>query len=942
MSRLFKITMSSIIFGCVFLLGSVAYADEIVNKENIITVGYMENSGMIQNIHITGQEGYIYEYFEELSKYTGHNYEFIELSWDTGHQMLIDGEIDLFGPMGHTEETLETFSFTEVPFGSEEALLTTLKDSDILFDDIDGINNQRVGIIRDSSLLPNLEQYLAENNITVEYEYYAGPNGLLDGKYDLELLSNFFADTDRQIVARLGDTPFYFATQKDNAQLADELTTALVQLINDDIFFEQALYHRYFGTTKAVITSLTAEDNALLAERKENFTVLISADHSPLQYINENGQPRGILIDIMNLIAADGGIGFTYVADTKENPVDYDTIDMSIALLNSELENFNFVETDMFFDLPAMIVGQSLDSIELQGKVGMLDYYSLHIAHPNIVLYDTLEEMIYLLKKGELEYIIATNIGTTYILAEIGIEDYSIYPIKSKILPMTIKLSNELAAYEPVFNKLISRLEYDDLQAAVVKYSSVFLPEANFVGVLLSNPLIVVLMITLIVLAGLIIIIVMNHSKKKALFEMISKDNLTGLISIRKFYETVGKSLLTAKPNEYMLIALDIDNFQYINETYGYEYGSEVLAEFAIQLVDYYDKKSIITREKDDNFLVFTENKDSGLTLCDTCITSAIHNVLGDIYRISVSQGMYQIGDTAKPLVHMIDCAHSAKFLGKQQHGNTVHHFTDEMKKQRVIKKIIVTTMEKALETKEIKVFYQPKVQLNNGTLSGAEALVRWFPADGSSIYPDEFIPLFEKNGFILNLDYYVFEEVCRFIHRWSETLDVPILSVNLSVITLLDDGLVGKLVNIASKYKLVPNQLEIEITESAMVGNPEEVFGKINELRAEGFTISLDDFGSGMSSLNRLKDINIDVLKIDREFLTSNLSDARGLLIIKGVIMLSKRLKILTIAEGVETKEQVAFLQALKCDYAQGYYFGKPMSESDFVNVIRDGITIQ
>ena len=300
-----------------------------------------------------------------------------------------------------------------------------------------------------------------------------------------------------------------------------------------------------------------------------------------------------------------------------------------------------------------------------------------------------------------------------------------------------------------------------------------------------------------------------------------------------------------------------------------------------------------------------------------------------------MSQGKYVIDNPSEVIEYMIDSVHSARNLGKTIYGDTIFEFTKKMRKEKASKNTIVTMMELALKNKEFKVFYQPKAKMDDYSIVGAEALVRWFSDKSTMVFPNDFIPLFEENGFITSLDYYIFEAVCIFISENSKTLPIPFISINMSAATLLDDMIADKLTKITKKYNIDNRIIEIEITESAIVKDVEKAIEKIKALKKAGFIIALDDFGSGQSSLNRLKDLNIDVLKIDREFLTASLNDEKGKIIIKNIIRMAKEINIITVAEGVETKEHIEYLRSLDCDIAQGYYFGKPMNEQKFKELI-------
>ena len=229
-------------------------------------------------------------------------------------------------------------------------------------------------------------------------------------------------------------------------------------------------------------------------------------------------------------------------------------------------------------------------------------------------------------------------------------------------------------------------------------------------------------------------------------------------------------------------------------------------------------------------------------------------------------------------------------------------------------------------------VYFQPKYQLKKMAPYGAEALVRWKKPSGEIVLPNEFIPIFERNGFITKLDYYVWEKVCQFIDsELSQGRNPAPISVNVSRVNLYNPDFMDSLIDLIHRYHIPPHYLNLELTESVFSEDAELIQRAVNYLHDAGFTILMDDFGSGYSSLNILKDVDLDVLKIDMKFFSKGNTAEKGAKIIDAVIRMAESLDMMVIAEGVEEKHQVDFLNDLGCDYIQGYYFGRPMSQDQY-----------
>ena len=259
--------------------------------------------------------------------------------------------------------------------------------------------------------------------------------------------------------------------------------------------------------------------------------------------------------------------------------------------------------------------------------------------------------------------------------------------------------------------------------------------------------------------------------------------------------------------------------------------------------------------------------------------------------------------------------------------------FDEEMNKQKMWERKVEDEMERALTNKEFKVYLQPKISAKQEILAGAEALVRWIhPVDGF-IPPNRFIPIFEQNGFILKLDDYMLEEVARIQAQWiSEGRRIVPISVNVSRAHFTREDLAEHICKIVDKYKVPHDVIELELTESAFFDDKKVLLGTVQKLRNFGFIVSMDDFGAGYSSLNSLKELQIDVLKIDADFFRGENVEERGMLIVSEVIDLAKKLNMKIVAEGIESREQVDFLIEQECDLIQGYFFAKPMAIEEFV----------
>ena len=249
----------------------------------------------------------------------------------------------------------------------------------------------------------------------------------------------------------------------------------------------------------------------------------------------------------------------------------------------------------------------------------------------------------------------------------------------------------------------------------------------------------------------------------------------------------------------------------------------------------------------------------------------------------------------------------------------------------------------RALKNSEFKVFFQPKVSISHNKIVGAEALVRWIKPNGAIVTPDSFVPFLEKNGYIVNIDFFVYEEVCKYLRRRIDSgMTVVPISVNVSRIHMLKNDFISHLVEIVRRYRIAPELIELELTESVFIANEEDAIRTLGLLRERGFKVSIDDFGSGYSSLSLLKRMPVDVLKIDKGFFSGEHIQQKESILLSSVIDMADKMDIDIICEGVETEEQVDFLKHTNCDTAQGFFYAKPVPIADFEDLLENGIKVQ
>lgn len=419
-----------------------------------------------------------------------------------------------------------------------------------------------------------------------------------------------------------------------------------------------------------------------------------------------------------------------------------------------------------------------------------------------------------------------------------------------------------------------------------------------------------------------------------------SKDYLTGLYTLSSFIKEASKIITEASDYSYALLYMDFDKFENINDEWGYSTGDEVLVYYSQLLCNITLPSEINCRISEDKFLVLMKYKDKKEIFKRIGKSNEI--ILNDFKRRFpkinpiITGGLYFLKPEDNVLSLAIDKANQARKTVKGVHKSKIAVYDQSLHVQLAREKLIESHMYEALNNNEFIVFMQPKIDLKTNDLIGAEALVRWKKPSGEIIGPNEFIPIFEKNGFISELDFYVYEKTMIYLRKWLDMGKKPlIISVNVSKIHLNDANFIHRMEELVDKYNIPPNLIELELTESIFFKSLDRLVNVINYLKNKGFLISIDDFGSGYSSLNLLKTLPVDILKIDGDFFKQNQMGEHEKIIISSIITIAKGLGLKVISEGIETEEQVNFLKDNSCDMAQGYWFYRPMPMLEFMKLI-------
>ncbi|SET11969.1 diguanylate cyclase (GGDEF) domain-containing protein [Pseudobutyrivibrio sp. C4] len=408
-------------------------------------------------------------------------------------------------------------------------------------------------------------------------------------------------------------------------------------------------------------------------------------------------------------------------------------------------------------------------------------------------------------------------------------------------------------------------------------------------------------------------------------------DSLTGALNREAFFEDV-RNILDEYPNvEYVMVCCNIKGFKLINDMFGVEEADRLLIRCADTIREKIQKGSTFARLEADRFAVLMPKSRYTEELFMTGMNMVSNYLNNAQYRMVILVGVYEIFDKQAPVISMVDGAFLAIDSISSSFKNSIAYYGDMLRREYLSEQKILGEFEEALQTGQFAMFLQPIVNMDQ-KVKLSEALVRWIHPDRGIIAPASFIPLLEKTGYIYKLDMYIWEQAAKRLAYWSSMgFDDLSISVNISVKDFYYVDLYETLVGLVEKYHIHPSRLKLEITETIFMTEKERQLEIINSLKEYGFLVEIDDFGSGYSSLNMLKEVPADILKMDMAFLSMDKNVTRGRKIVNTIITLAKALGMLVIIEGVETQEQMEYLRGTGADYLQGYFFDKPLPVKRF-----------
>ncbi len=954
LGRLFSIVVPLLIM-VVGMWPNVATAQE--QSDKVVRVGWFDSTFNTMDA-LGRRSGYAYEYQLKVAAYTGWKYEYVNGSWSELLQMLVDGRIDLMSDVSYTDQRAKDMLFPDYSMGAEEYYLFVAHDNtEISSQDVSTLNGKRVGVNKDSIQADLYRSWAKRMGVTAEVVEMTVTEDeslrlLDDGELDAYVTVDFFTDPGRAMpMFKVGSSDFFFAVSKKRPELLPELNDAMGRIREENSSINQELMDRFVRRAGAN-AFLTASEREWLDEHgtirvgyQDNYLAFCDAD-------DVSGELVGALGDYLKL--ASGGL---QNAQLDFSAKAFPTIEAAFAALEAgevdcvfpaNLDGYDGERTGVMMTQPLMrtdlyaVVRQSdvntfanREHVVVAVDQGNLNYEStLSVSFPTwrTVYFENTEACLKAVANSVADCVLISNyrynnisrtcerLRLTTIPTSVGLDSC-----------MAVALGNsELYA---ILQKVVSQVPASTVHTALSYYISEDAKQT--LGDYLADNMTPVLVVAASIMLVIVFLMVRSMRAEKRARELIAAtetDVLTGLYN-RDYFFQYANQMRHDHPDEVMdAIVVNIDQFHSINALSGRDFGDQVLRVLATEIHAIAESRGgLAGRFGADRFDIFSRH-DPDYQALYARLQDKLASVSPNA-SIRLRMGVLA-GETTLEPIQMFDRARTACNMAR---GNSIEHliiFNDKVRQRELFEQRLLNDLKRALDGFEFEVFYQPKfdIQADPPRLVSAEALVRWLHPELGMIAPSDFIPLFERNGDIEEIDKFVWAQAARQITGWRAEFGVTLpVSVNLSRVDVFDPALETTLEGILSVNGLDHDALKLEVTESAYIENADQMTRVVKGLRRRGFTMEMDDFGSGYSSLNILSDIEIDVLKIDRAFIEGVDCDERKQRMVELIVGVARNLNMTVVAEGVETESQLRLLKDLGCQLVQGYYFSAPLHPSDF-----------
>ncbi len=894
------------------------------------------------------------EYLKALCNYTNWKIEYVECKdWDAALKLVADHKADLVGSAQYSAERAATYQYADLSSGYTFGIIATNPDSSLAYEDFEAMKEATFGMVRTYVRREEFLGYLADNGISSprirEYDSTADLQDALDrGEVDALVHTFMEIKTGQRLIGRFAPRPFYYISWPGNDDVMRELNNAIADLKMNEPELETQLMNRFFQDKLDKTIVFTLDEKEYLKQKRQ-INVGYFDSYYPFVY-EEDGECKGLTKEMLEGSAAFTGLSLSW--KRIENPEDAQTalengeIDVMSYCVHSEgaAADYGLTKTKYYVQVPLVLVMKERTELNSVKTLATVDYLSEKVTDIpelegiSVQMYDTPQECLETLKDGKADAVLCDGYLTEYLLnAQMRYYDLEIKSVLNYGLGISMTVRSDNTELTGILNKTILTIDARAigdymLESNVYSLASVgiFIQEHSF--------LIISLLLLIIIFTILVALHMIRDSRK--IQNLMYKDVEIDIGNLNYLLYTGAKNLLSERPaHQYAAVYLNIAHFQHYKVIYGWNNGQKLLAAIAEALSQCVNQKGEVCAKADGDHFAFLLSDGNGEILervrkikqfIDERLFQEIEN------RIEIQIGICFIPPDSDDLRGAIECASQAIDFLKGTSGESIKVYDESLEaalKER-------HEREKLLDSVDVDenfvTYYQAKVDVNTEEIVGAEALVRFLDptAAGAVRSPGFFISYYEQTGKVTEVDFFVLRCACRMLRRRIDNGEkVVTISCNFSRMHFIKPDFARRFEKVLNEYGIPKELIEVEITETLIMEEMQEKIAKqtLDDLHKKGVRLSIDDFGSGYSSLGVIEKIPASVIKLDRSFLLNQKDRARQVKIMKSIVDLADELGSQIVCEGVETDADVELMREIGACVAQGYRYSKPVSEESF-----------
>lgn len=915
----------------------------------------------------TGEQSYDgmdVQYLKALCEFANWKIEYVECdSWDAALELLTQKKVDLVGSAQFSEERSKVYQYASLPSGYTFGVIASKSDSDLAYEDFEAMKDATFGMVKTYVRKNEFLQYLRDHGISdpdiVTYDTTADlQEALYNGQVDAYIHTFTEIREGQRLIGRFAPMPFYYITYQGNDDVTRELNQAIADLKISQPELETKLMNQFYQSKLDKTVVFTTEEKSYIADVKKIVVGYLDG-HYPFCY-EENGACKGLTRELLDNGLKSTGLCLEYQKfDNSKDASDAlkeGTVDVLSYCTDTkeQLNQQGFTMIREYAEIPLIVAMKeegNLSKVETLATVAYLEEEAdrdFDLERVSLIIYETQQECLDAVSKGKADAVLCDGYLSEYLMGtELSYSDMEVKGVLSGEHYISIAVRSDNVCLGGILSKIIEKIDARRVSEYILE-SNVY-AVMSFDRFLRNHSLEIILLLVVVVVVVLLAAFHMIKDSKK-IQKLMYKDTEMDIWNLNYLiYHGMMKLLPERKEKRYAVACLNISQFRRYNIIYGWNAGQKLLGASARHLKENLDKNTeICARSQGDRFvllLAYQEPEEFFQRLRDIERTIEEHIYMETDNHMTIQTGVYLVPQDSDDLRLAVNYATQALEFVKESRLSDVIFYDESLKnmlKQR-------HEREKLLESADINqdfvTYYQAKVDIRSEQVIGAEALVRFLDpsADKAVRSPGFFVPYYEQTGRVTEIDFFVLDCACRMLRRRMDAgKRVVTVSCNFSRMHFIKPDFPERFEAVLHKYQIPKELIEVEITETIVVEELQQqlVKGTLDMLRDRGVRLSIDDFGSGYSSLGIFEQIPASVIKLDRSFLLNQKDRERQIKIMKSIVNLAQELDAQIVCEGVETDKDVELMQEIGAYVAQGYRYARPVPEAEFEKRLDDNLS--